>query len=244
MELNSNFQENSSNTIPALHGQIAGMQGWARRLRQRLDEKDWTGRDLARASKIDYENIAKYLKGGVTAPRGDTLTKLARAVDRDLKWLLHGEEAHIGNTPDLPAGPPIKTEIVEVPVYLLEIPAGPGAWVDEDPEPAEMQPFRLSRLRALTRAPLDKLAMAQVYGDSMQPTLFNGDMVLVDTMQRSPRDGLFVLRLFGELMVKRVTVGPGRIDVSSDNQAHRSYDDVNVDELHIMGRVIWLGRRM
>jgi phage repressor protein C with HTH and peptisase S24 domain len=242
MDFISNYQEISSNVIPAVPRQIAVMQGWSRRLRQRMEEKNWTGRDLARASKVDYENIAKYLKGAVAAPRGETLTKLAKAVDRDLKWLLHGDEAHVGNTADIP--PEANPEIVEVPVYLLEIPAGPGAWVEDDPEPAETQPFKLSRLRSLTRAPLDKLAMAQVYGDSMQPTLFNADMVLVDTTQRSPRDGLFVVRLFGELMVKRITTGPGQVDVSSDNTAHRSYPNVDLDQLHIVGRVIWLGRRM
>lgn len=241
MELISNYQEVSSKVIPGPARQCWPMKPWVKRLRERMEEKNWTAAELARASGIDYESVAKYLKGRVDSPRGDTLKKLAKAIDRDLVWLQHGE-AHTGNTPDLPT--PAHTEIVEVPVYALEIPAGPGAWVEDDPEPADMQPFRLSRLRSITRAPLEKLAIALVYGDSMQPTLFNGDMVMVDVTQRSPRDGLFVLRLFGELMVKRITVGPGRVDVSSDNRAHRSYDDVNLDDLHIMGRVIWLGRRM
>lgn len=220
------------------------MQGWSRRLKKRMRDKNWTGRDLARESGVDYESVAKYLAGKVDAPRGGTLTKLAKALGKDIKWLLHGDEPnHIGNTPDLPSSV-TSGETVDVPIYYLEIPAGPGAWLEDDPEPADTQPFRLSQLRGLTRSPLAKLAIAIVYGDSMQPVLFNGDMVLVDTAQKNPRDGLFILRLYGELMVKRITVGPGRIDVSSDNPAHRSYENVSLEDLHIVGRVIWLGRRM
>ncbi|MBI4185316.1 MAG: helix-turn-helix transcriptional regulator [Proteobacteria bacterium] len=108
--------------------------------------------------------------------------------------------------------------------------------------------FRLGWLRSVTAAPLDQLAVIEVDGDSMEPTLRSGDHVLVDLSQRFPqrKDGLYVLRRDGWLQVKRVSAHPvnGLLTVRSDNPDYESFSDIVAGDVDVIGRVIWLGRRI
>ena len=68
---------------------------------------------------------------------------------------------------------------------------------------------------------------------------------LSDTGQRL-RDGIYVIRSDDALVVKRVALGPqGRqITIVSDNQAYPSWHDVDRRSIHIIGRVLWFGRKV
>lgn len=93
------------------------------------------------------------------------------------------------------------------------------------------------------RAP--EVAVIPVQGDSMFPTLNEGDYVFIDTRHRVPSPaGLYaVLDEVGGLVVKRIEVSsdPGAaeqtIRVISDNPRH-GYRDWRADELFIVGRVL------
>ena len=101
-------------------------------------------------------------------------------------------------------------------------------------------------LARLTRAKSASLSIIHVLGDSMEPTLSDGDEVLVDASDQGSRlrDGIYVLRADDALVVKRVTLEPGgrKITISSDNSAYPSWDDVDRSEIQVVGRVIWFGR--
>ena len=98
----------------------------------------------------------------------------------------------------------------------------------------------------MTRAKSASLSIIHVLGDSMEPTLSDGDEVLVDASDQGSRlrDGIYVLRADDALVVKRVTLKPGgrKITISSDNSAYPSWDDVDRSEIQVVGRVIWFGR--
>ena len=124
--------------------------------------------------------------------------------------------------------------------------AGAGGEAEESGEGLML--FRMQWLRSVTAAPLEQLAAIPVDGDSMEPTLRTGDHALVDLTQRRPRrkDGLYVIRTDGGLQVKRVSAHPstGRLVIRSDNPAYESYTDVDPASVEILGRVIWIGRRV
>jgi phage repressor protein C with HTH and peptisase S24 domain len=87
----------------------------------------------------------------------------------------------------------------------------------------------------------------RVDGDSMAPTLSDGDEILVDREDGAGRvrDGIYVLRIEGTLVVKRVAVGPGgRLAVRSDNQAYPGWPDLDPAAVDLVGRVVWVGRRL
>ena len=50
----------------------------------------------------------------------------------------------------------------------------------------------------------DSLEGIRVSGDSMEPTLFDGDVVLIDRNDFVPKDGVYVLRIEDSLFVKRL----------------------------------------
>ena len=103
-------------------------------------------------------------------------------------------------------------------------------------------------LKSLTDAKSDDLSMIRVQGDSMAPTLNDGDDILVDhnDCQKGLRDGIYVLRVDDSLLVKRLAVHPlGRkVTVQSDNPAYPDWPDCSLDTIHCVGRVIWAGRRV
>lgn len=100
-------------------------------------------------------------------------------------------------------------------------------------------------LRSVGASP-DFLAVLPVQGDSMQPTLHDGEWVVADTRHRWPSpDGVYALNdAFGGVVVKRLEVisKPGdevqRVAVISDNPRHQP-KEWDVDDLRIIGRVIW-----
>lgn len=88
------------------------------------------------------------------------------------------------------------------------------------------------------------LSAISVTGDSMEPTLRDGDEILVDRGSHPLRDGIHVVRLEDSLLVKRIETGrPGRIALLSDNHAYRPIE-VEPSDVHVIGRVVWKSGRL
>lgn len=136
--------------------------------------------------------------------------------------------------------------MVFVPKLAIGASAGAGTSVDGEAvhSAVAFDPRWLRDIGADARA----LSIIRVEGDSMAPTLNDGDDILVDSSVEGKRlrDGIYVLRMDDALMVKRVTRAPGqgRIAVISDNSHYRSWDDLPLAAVHLVGRVIWTGRRI
>ena len=87
-------------------------------------------------------------------------------------------------------------------------------------------------------------------GDSMSPTFADGDILLVDTLQRDPGaiDGVYVMRAYDRLYIKRVRRSlSGQLEVSSDNPSVKTVDVLDGSRpLDVLGRVIWVwnGRKV
>ncbi|MGB8275638.1 MAG: helix-turn-helix transcriptional regulator [Alphaproteobacteria bacterium] len=137
-------------------------------------------------------------------------------------------------------------EFALLPSYDLRASAGGGAFFETETETARVA-FRRQWLKSVTNAPVDMLAVIQADGDSMEPTIHDGDHMLVDRTQTNPRrDGIYVVNWDGHINVKRVTTDPARkrIVVSSDNPRYPPNEAVKPDEIAVLGRVIWIGRRV
>src|SRR4029450_6686404 len=103
-------------------------------------------------------------------------------------------------------------------------------------------------LKSLTAAPASKLSVIRVEGDSMAQTRTAADAILLDLPDGGDRlrDGIYVLRVDGTLLVKRLAIHPvgRRVTVQSDNPAYGDLPDCGLDEIDCIGRVIWAGRRI
>ena len=140
---------------------------------------------------------------------------------------------------------PMRDGLIEIPVLNVDASAGFGAIAESETAHTRFG-FDERWLGRLTRAKSASLSIIHVLGDSMEPTLSDGDEVLVDASDQGSRlrDGIYVLRADDALVVKRVTLKPGgrKITISSDNSAYPSWDDVDRSEIQVVGRVIWFGR--
>ncbi|MBA3879006.1 MAG: peptidase S24 [Sphingobium sp.] len=187
------------------------------------------GASLAALSRLIGRNAA-YLQQFVQ--RG-TPRRLAEDDRRLIAAYLGIDEARLGGA-DRP--PPL----VRVPLIDAAASAGPGALVDDDRAAGgeAIDPALLRRLGV--RA--ENLSIITARGDSMLPTIADGDELLVDRADRTPGgDGLFVARIDGALVVKRLTpVAEGMI-VTSDNPA---YPPRRVAAIEVIGRVVRLTRRL
>lgn len=133
--------------------------------------------------------------------------------------------------------------VIEIARLDVRASAGPGRLAEDE---ARRAPGALSEalLRELgVRA--DAASMIRVEGESMEPTLSDGDEILVDRDRREVRGkgAIFVIRLDGTLMVKRLRIALGGIEVVSDNPDW-PVRLCRPSELEVIGRVAWLGRAL
>lgn len=116
-------------------------------------------------------------------------------------------------------------------------------------ETTDVIAFRREWLEHELHADPHDLYLVFVEGESMEPLLRPRDLVLVNRHDANhvPRDGLYVVRLNGTLLIKRLQRIPGhRLRLSSENPAYQEIVvdlDDHTDEVSIVGRVIWVGRR-
>jgi transcriptional regulator with XRE-family HTH domain len=120
-----------------------------------------------------------------------------------------------------------------------------GTYADGHVE-VERRPFSREWLRSITSTPPRHLFWAIGDGDSMEPTIRSGEVILIDRSQDTPRldDGIWAV-VHGEIgMIKRLRHLPGgSVELHSDNQYVRPQTAVD-GELHIVGRVIAVVRRL
>lgn len=198
------------------------------------------GEDFAGLSRMLGKNpayIQQYIRRG-------TPKRLGEHERRKLASYFGVPESTFGGPAENTARPP---GLVPVTRVLVRASAGPGAL----PGAEQAQPyfaFDERWLKALTGSRQDKLSIIRVEGDSMAPTLNDGDDILVDKAGCSEalRDGIYVLRVDDSLLVKRLAIHPlgRRVTVQSDNPAYPDWPDCGLDDIHCIGRVIWAGRKI
>ena len=118
----------------------------------------------------------------------------------------------------------------------VRLAAGTGTFADQEPVPSEVK-FLKSWLRD-HRLRAKDLFLADVLGDSMETTIYDGDSALVDESRMSPRSGkIYALRTGDGPLVKRVRKRDHRWWADSDNE---EYEPQPLDDrARIMGRVVW-----
>ena len=140
-----------------------------------------------------------------------------------------------------------QSNLVPIMQSAVRASAGPGAIPDGESARPYFA-FDERWLRRLTSASPGQLSVIKVEGDSMAPTLADGDDILIDRNDGNDRlrDGIYVLRIDEALVVKRLALHPiaRRVTVQSDNPAYSDWPDCDLKDVHCIGRVIWAGRKV
>jgi len=188
---------------------------------------------LSRMLRRNEAYLQQYVKRGT--PR--------LLAERDRKLLasyFRVDEAVLGG----PASDAIMPASAQVRRLDIAASAGPGVLAEED-RALGSEYFDPRLLHSLgVRA--DRSAALRAKGESMAPTIEDGDLMLVDEGDRkiSARAGIFVIRIDGALMVKRVAHFGDVLKITSDNPDFPVMLPRRSDSIEIVGRVVWLSRTL
>lgn len=192
--------------------------------------------DLARAVGVSDNAIYKWVSGR-GQPGMASLVNLAKAAGVSVEWLATGHgAATLTRLDDLT---PRSPHLLAMP--SAAIPASPFGGATKSPQLVDFLGFRPDWLQRNFGVEPDALTLVEVHGDSMAPTIDNGDLILVGRHQSVFRDdGLYVLVSGGQLIPKRLQRQlDDSILVRSDNPAYESFR-ASPDQLNLFGRILWL----
>jgi phage repressor protein C with HTH and peptisase S24 domain len=210
---------------------------------------------LARASGIPQPTINRILKGvGKKGPEAHTLVQLAQACNVSFEWLHEGigpmQRAPKAPAPSLiPEAQVVVADdtadaFVRVPMVELRLQAGiPG--FQADPEYTDGTQLSISRQWVEQKGlnPQCLVAM-KVKGDSMYPSLKEGNTVIINTADRAMLDGaLYAVNFDGKALVKRLEREAGVWYLASDNPLPEFRRKPIMDnETIIVGRIVKMER--
>lgn len=193
------------------------------RLENALEEKNITAADLSKILGVTSSVIYSW-KLRESIPRADIAVKVAEVLDTSVEYLINGKIKNTSNN---------KYSFL-VPILNQELSAGYG---DILPENDFIQ--SLVELPYFLREYGNNLAGLYVHGDSMQPTLNNGDLVICTSLGWDKEEGLYAIRLNGNGYVKRIQVGAGKIIIHSDNPKYKPIEEpLESENFSIIGKVV------
>lgn len=147
--------------------------------------------------------------------------------------------------------PPYHTRMVRIPVLATRASMGAGCDIESDDVIVGSLPVSPDWIaRRVRPSSVAALRIIHAHGDSMSPTMEDGDIALVDTDRRDPSgaDGVYVLASAERVYIKRVTERfAGGHDVTSDNPSVKIVQELNGgNDLRVLGRVVWVwnGRKL
>lgn len=196
-------------------------------------------KQAAESAKVALSSLMRWISGE-GMPAFNSLALLASAKGVSLDWIASGKgEMFAGIAADEPAD----DEYAYVPLYDAKISQGHGAWT-EGARILTMLAFTKYSLRKKGLIP-SNLAAVRVDGDSNEPTMKDGDTVMVDLARNHIQgDGFYVIRLDDLLYAKRLQRQlDGGVTVISANSAYQPIHvpGSHLDRLHVVGRVVWSG---
>ena len=199
-------------------------------------------RSFAHSVGLPHSTLKGILNGN--RPSAESVDRVALAKGVTLEWLVRGEEAAVERV-IVAAGPQVRDDVVGVPRYAATLSAGNGA-LHERAEQLSPIPFAPDFFGKKLGRSADGMVIVDAVGESMEPVIGDGDLVMIDTSDTQPREAIFAVALGEELFVKRVARRAHGIDLLSENPHYPPMvlEGPDLEELQIIGRVVWIGRTL
>lgn len=235
----------------------------SQRLRVAMAEQGLTQSALADKAGISQTAVQKLTSGNARSTT--RIFELAEALNVSPQWLAHGQgdmrisdvdqliKKNTNPKSDISSAPfkatvwegmnePDGQEFVNIPLIDVEFSAGPGRCELVDDETFSLI-FRRYSLRKMGVSAQDA-RLVRVSGDSMYPTLSDGDIVGINTSEKSIRDGkTYAICHDDMLRIKTLVSRPGEIIIRSLNRELYPDEIIDAPNFHknvrIIGRVFW-----
>jgi phage repressor protein C with HTH and peptisase S24 domain len=207
---------------------------------------------LANMTGMSARVIGQYAAGS-SDPTRSKMVALAEAAGFNVCWVATGEGPKMMSDAEEPTSsltPPsasAQARYVSVPSFSVHSSPG-GHTPDKNDEQIDFLQFKPEWIAKTLGTSADHLTLAGVKGDSMEPTLSDGDIILVDTTDgRFKANAIYALQIWGSLQVRRIQrKTDGTVVLRSDNKSYEPETVLSdrVQYLEVVGRVVWHGRRM
>ncbi len=227
-----------------------------RNLRRLMTEAGLNQKSLAKKAKLNETAIRDILKGKSKSPTHETLQKISVALGCTTPDLT-GEVIPRRQKFALARPPEDVTQVQEVDALhgagiggeapWITVPSGKKLTISEEVVRTNWG-LPTEYLRSELHVPPDAAFILELRGDSMQPTLFSGDRVMANTKDKLPSPpGIFALWDGFGLTIKRLEILVDRdeptVRLISDNPLH-SPQERTLGEINIIGRIVWVARRI
>ena len=188
--------------------------------------------ELAKELEID--------RSGITHARNKNklpdkwIVKLYRKFGFNPQWI----ETGIGNV-FLRTHSDDDVEFKYIPRVVARLSAGTGSF-ECDENVKDYLSFQTKWLAAKGSA--NNMVAMEVFGQSMEPVIREGDTVLIDQSQKNILAGaIYAVGVEDTILVKRLEKHPNKLVLCSDN---KDYDPIylereDADKIRIIGKVIW-----
>lgn len=197
----------------------------------------------AELAGFSAEQVAKWRDRKARPPLWP-IVRLTKAANRSLDWLVGHEQAT--NAQAMAAMAPADDDIAYIPLLDVVASAGPGI---ENPFPAAIDHLPFPRRWLVELGVPEKFArLLELGGDSMEPTIRDGSICLLDTRFQVPRiEGVYSLIDGKDVRIKRIGRGwEGKIVLISDNERYESETLAapEAEALRIAGKIVWAGGKI
>lgn len=197
--------------------------------------------DIMRATGVSKATVSFWVSGANRA-KGANLLALAKALKCTPEWLETGKgDVDFEHHEQIPS----EIDYALIPQYTAKGECGDG-YLNGHVEVKGGLAFKREWIAKMKTRP-ENLRVIYADGDSMEPYIFDGDVVLFDGSDREPRDRQVyaIRRPDGGISIKRIIQQlSGAWVIRSDNQAKYRDEPITEEVLHempILGRVIWRG---
>ena len=231
----------------------------AQKIRSLREDKEWTQGDLAEKSGVGKSSIQLYEsgKGNITQLN---LEKIASAFGVNVSYFLNDKMSNSlsisvhKSSPNMSISPEKSEKLQKMQKLINEqenklinlrffpnVSAAAGYGANNDNESFKSIPVTASFLTTILRIPAKQYDVINVLGNSMEPFLKDGDMVLVLPTHEASNGEIVIANLGGDLYVKKLLKDPikKRIRLTSMNELYEDIvvEDDELDQLKIVGIV-------
>jgi hypothetical protein len=188
-------------------------------------------------------------RGKVARPGVPTLRAMADALEQPFDLLMRAADGEWVSPIDpkrAQQSEPIAQEadagLVEI--QQIDLAYGLGSTFADSPVDIDVLKFPRVWVESITLAPASLLTWTRGRGDSMHPTIDDGDLILLDRSQRKvgEQDALWAFTVGDTASIKRLRVKGDRFKILSDNSAVPP-DEEPIDFVNIVARVVFVGKR-
>ena len=185
---------------------------------------------LCKKASVSLQSTRNRIYKGRFPTIEETL-RLLKVLGLSVEQFFGVEEEHLDSI--------LKNDVMVIPVMDQAFSAGKGQFIPDDEEVKEYisVPAELARYGK-------NLAACRVKGDSMEPTLFDGDTIICDK-NGYDGDGVYIITYQSSGFVKRLQFTNDQVQIISDNPRYKTMtESTQSDDFTVVGKVRYVLHKM